>query len=162
MGHPKTAKYLALGYTAVVLLLLLIMLFDDQLFSEDQAKRMVEDQDILLKDDFDVIENESTSGIGEYYHTFTLRISTRDKEAAIATIKSADNFKMDDGKMGDPSDYYGINPYFGKAIRQNYETADAYVRECFVPSGQKGYAPTFRKIMIRKNKSELIFEDIDD
>jgi hypothetical protein len=42
------------------------------------------------------------------------------------------------------------------------EVIDAYVREYFQPSGQEGYAPTFRRISIYKNKNELTFEDIDE
>jgi hypothetical protein len=32
----------------------------------------------------------------------------------------------------------------------------------FKPSGRKGYAPTYIRISISKDKNELPFEDIDD
>jgi hypothetical protein len=47
-------------------------------------------------------------------------------------------------------------------VTQNYETEKAFVREYFQPSGQKGYAPTFRRISISKSDNELTFEDIDE
>ena len=43
-----------------------------------------------------------------------------------------------------------------------HETENSYVREYFEPSGQEGYAPTFRRISISKTKNELTFEDIDE
>lgn len=101
------------------------------------------------------------SAIGDYYHTFTLRISESDKQNAISEIKNADNFQSDNNSV-DHLLYLSDNRYFGPKVTQNYETEYAFVREYFKPSGQKGYAPTFRRISIDKQTNELTFEDIDE
>jgi hypothetical protein len=89
------------------------------------------------------------SAIGDYYHTFTLIISESDKLKAIAKIKNAVNFQSKNSSV-DHMLYLSNNRYFGPKVMQNYETESAFVREYFEPSGQKDYAPTFRRISIDK------------
>lgn len=161
LGHPKTAKYLTIGYGILVLTITLFIVFEDQLFTKNSAYKLVSEQGIELNDEFDLIQNESMSAIGDYYHTFTLRISESDKQKAITEIKNADNFQSDNSSV-DHLIYLSDNRYFGPKVTQNYETESAFVREYFEPSGQKGYAPTFRRISIDKETNELTFEDIDE
>ncbi len=161
LGYPKTAKYLTISYILFILTVALYFTFEDQLFSKNNAKELIEEQGIKLKDDFELLKNESTSAIGDYYHTFTLKISEHDKQNAITIIKSTDNFKTDSSSI-DQMLYLSDQRYFGPKKIQNYETVNEYVREYFEPSGRKGYAPTFRRISISKADSELIFEDIDE
>lgn len=161
LGYLKTGKYLAIIFGVLVLTLVLWTVFEDQLFTKDNAKGLVEEQQILLEDNFELQENKSMSAIGDYYHTFTLIISERDKQKAILKIKNADNFKTDNSSI-DETLYLSDKRYFGPKVTQNYETEKAYVQEYFQPSGQEGYAPTFRRILISKTKNELTFEDIDE
>ena len=161
LGHPKTAKYLTMGYAILVLTITLFIVFEDQLFTKNSAYKLVSEQGIELNDEFDLIHNESMSGIGDYYHTFTLRISESDKQKAITEIKNADNFQSDNSLV-DHLLYSSDNRYFGPKVTQNYVTENAFVREYFEPSGQKGYAPTFRRISIDIETNELTFEDIDE
>ena len=161
MGYAKTGKYLAIIFGLLVLTLVLWIVFEDQLFTKNNAKELVQEQQILLVDKFELQENKSMSAIGDYYHTFTLKLSERDRQNAIVQIKSADNFKADNSSI-DQTLYISDKRYFGPKVTQNYETENAYVREYFQPSGQEGYAPTFRRISISKTKNELTFEDIDE
>lgn len=161
LGYPQTAKYLTIAYGLIVLTIGLFIVFEDQLFTKNNAKELVEEQDIILKDEFELKENKSISAIGDYYHTFTLKLSERDRQNAIEKIKNADNFKADNSSI-DQMLYLSDKRYFGPKVTQNYETEDAYVREYFQPSGQERYAPTFRRITISKTKNELTFEDIDE
>jgi hypothetical protein len=160
LGHPKIGKFLTLTFVIFLLIIVLLTLFEDQLFSKDNAKELVEEQQILLIDNFDLQKNESVSAIGDYYHTFTLKISKQDKQNAILKIKNSDNFKIDN--FPNQTLYLTNERYFGSKVTQNYETENAYVREYFQPSGEEGYAPTFRRILISKTKNELTFEDIDE
>jgi hypothetical protein len=161
LGYPKTGKYLANIFGLFVLTIILWTAFEDQLFTKDNAKELVEEQQIILTDEFELTENKSNSAIGDYYHTFTLKLSDRDKQNAISKIISADNFKKDNSSV-DQTLYLSDDRYFGPKVTQNYETEKAFVREYFQPSGQKGYAPTFRRISISKSDNELTFEDIDE
>ncbi|WP_333662659.1 hypothetical protein [Chishuiella changwenlii] len=161
LGYPKIAKYLIILYGIFVLTMVFYTMFSDELFSKNSAKELVEEQNIKLKDDFELLTNKSMSAIGDYYHTFTLSISSQDKQEAITRIKNSDNFTSNTDSI-DTFMYQKVqNRYFGKKIIQNYETESSFVREYFEPSGREGYAPTFRRISISKINNELQFEDID-
>ncbi|MBP6757157.1 MAG: hypothetical protein KA210_13525 [Bacteroidia bacterium] len=161
LGYPKLGKYLTLMFGLIVLSFVLWTVFEDQLFSKDNAKELVEEQQISLIDNFELQENKTMTAIGDYYHTFTLKISGRDKQNAILKIKTAVNFKTDNSSI-EQMLYLSDQRYYGPKVTQNYETENAYVREYFQPSGQKGYAPTFRRISISKTKNKLTFENIDE
>lgn len=161
LGYPKTAKYLTFTYLLIVLMVVFYIAFEDQLFTKNNAKELVEEQDFKLIDEFELLRNESMSAIGDYYHTFTLKISERDKQNAIYKIKSSDNFKAANFSI-DHNFYFNGERYFGSKLIQNYETENSFVREYYKPSGREGYAPTFRRITFSKTKNELIFEDIEE
>ena len=161
LGYPKTAKYLTLCYGLLVGLLVLFVIFEDQFFSKDKAKELVQEQQVVVMDKFEIKENKSFSAIGDYYHTFTLKILQRDKRNAVLKIKRARNYKTINTNV-DKALYLSAQRYFGPKITHNYETQTAYVREYFQPSGQQGYAPTFRRISISKANMQLTFEDIDE
>lgn len=160
-GYPKKAKFVIFAYGLIVLTIGVFVVFEDQFFTKNDAKELVEEQGFKLTDEFELVKNESMFAIGDYYHTFTLKISEQDKQSAIRKIKGASNFKAGNVSVKDL-----FNPqqdrYFGKRITQNYETENSFVREYFQPSGRQGYAPTFRRIELSKTEKELIFEDIDE
>ena len=158
MGYPKVAKYLIILYGLIVLSIIISEVFKDKLFSKKDALELVEEQGIELKNDFQLINNESMSSIGDYYHTFTLQISASDKAKIIHTIKESDNFKTIDEPISNL--YIDIEDrYNGTKRTQNYETKNSYIRE-YIES-KEGYAPTYRRITIFKDENKLMFEDID-
>ena len=160
LGYPKTAKYLTITYGLFALIVGLYIVLEDQLFTKQNAKELVEEQDIKLTDEFELFKNESFSAIGDYYHTFTLKISERDRQEAILKIQNSNDFHTSKDVIDNHP--YNHDRYFGPKVTWNYENEFCYVREYFQPSGQKGYAPTFRRISISKTKNELTFEDIDE
>lgn len=160
-GYPRIGTYLTITFGLLVATVVLSDVFRDQLFTKNNAKELIEEQQILLLNKFDLKENKSMSGIGDYYHTFTLKISEQDKQNAILKIKSAKNFESQNGSI-ETLLYKEKERYFGPKVIQNYEAPNEYIREYFQPSGQEGYAPTFRRILISKTKNELTFEDIDE
>lgn len=83
MGYTKVSKYLTISYSLIVLSIILFIAFEDQLFSKNDAKELVEEQGIELADEFELTNNESMSAIGDYYHTFTLQITATDKTKII-------------------------------------------------------------------------------
>ena len=160
-GNPKVAKYFAIVYGVILTVIAVNVIFEDQLFSKNDAKKLIGEQNIQLSEEFKILNNKSMSAIGDYYHTFTLEISEKDKSNGIKTIKNSTNFINDEKNVIDLLYDTNVNRYVGKKQTQNYETANYYVREYFQPNG-KGYAPTFRRIKFDKNNNELIFEDIDE
>jgi hypothetical protein len=160
LGYPRIGKYLSIVIGLFVVSIVLITVFQDQLFTKNNAKTLVEGQGILLSDSFEIEHNKSMSAIGDYYHTFTLAISAQDKARAIDRIKSSANFKSPAIAVVDLLSE-AKDRYNGPTVTQNYETEKSYVREYFKPNGE-GYAPTFRRISIDKKEDKLVFEDIDD
>ena len=159
LGYPKVGKYLSIIVAALALILISLSMFEDQLFSKNDAKELLKEQNIVLKDEFEILHNESMSSIGDYYHTFRLKISREDKERIITEIKNSKEFniyKQTESYFDDPTDYYN-----GPKRTKNYETQKQFVRELFEPQGE-GYAPTWRKIEIEKQTEVLIFEEIDE
>lgn len=159
LGYPKVGKYLTGLFGLAVIVIVFMTVFEDQLFTKNDAKKLIEEQELKLTDEFKLENNESMWAIGDYYHTFTLTISEKDKLNVIQQIKSSNNFK----EIGKPTTdlLFDIEDrYKGPKQTQNYETEKAFIREYIKPNGQ-GYAPTFRRIIVDKLKNELIFEDID-
>lgn len=165
-GYPKIGKFLTVIYGLALLYIAFLFIFEDRLFTNNDAKELIEEQNIQLRDKFVLLDNSSSSGIGKYYHTFTLEISKSDKEQAIKEIRNAKDFQAN-GNMVDihiPL-YLRLTQggkYFGPKVIQNYETAYSYVREYFQPYEKPNYAPTFRRISISKTENKLTFEDIDN
>lgn len=158
-GYPRLGKVLG-GLIGVFFIVITILtIFEDQLFSKRDAIKLLTRQEIVLNDDFELLINESMSGIGDYYHTFTLRISESDKERIVNEIIAAKNFSQNIptcGYFSDQEDYYN-----GPKRIKYYETETRYIKELFEPQG-KGYAPIYRVVGIDKIDNLLIFEDIDE
>lgn len=161
-GYPKLGKYLTITFGAILLILVLYIRYEDHFFTKNMAKELVDEQDIFLADEFELERNESLGTIGEFYHTFTLKISENDKQNAILKIRSADNFNESNESIDTLMFQSAPKRYFGEKVVQNYVTEKAFVREYFEPSGRENYAPTFRRISINKTGNELVFEDIDE
>ena len=159
MGYPKVGKYLSGLFALAILLLVFMTIFEDQLFTKNDARKLIEEQELKLTDDFKLENNKSMWAIGDYYHTFTLTISEKDKLEAIKQIKHSDNFI----KIGEPIKDLLIDiedKYIGPKQSQNYETEISFIREYIKPNGQS-IAPTYRRIIVNKKKNEMTFEEID-
>ena len=159
LGYPKFGKYLSIIVGLIIGLFILSEIYEDELFSKNNASELLAEQNIKLNDDFEIIENKSMSSIGDYYHTFKLKISEKDKARIIDEIKKTENFNLDkqtESYFDNQQDYYN-----GPKRIKNYETESQFIREFFEPQG-KGYAPTWRKIEIDKKENLLTFEDIDE
>ena len=150
-GYLKTSKYLTIGYGLILLIIAFFIVFEDQLFTRSSANELVAEQGFELVDEFELVHNKTMVAMGDYYHTFTLEISERDKIKAISEIKNSNNFQSENSSI-ESMLYQMDNRYFGPKVTQNYETENAFIREYFEPSGRKGYAPTFRRVSISKTK----------
>ena len=159
LGYPKFGKYLSIIVGVIISLFVLSGIFEDELFSKNNATELLAEQDIKLNDEFELKENKSMSAIGDYYHTFKLKISEKDKAKIIDEIKKSKNFNLDkqtESYFDNREDYYK-----GPKRIKNYETEKQFIRELFEPQGE-GHAPTWRKIEIDKKGNLLTFEDIDE
>src|SRR5687767_5167469 len=74
--NARTGKLVSRILGLVVLACLFSVLFEDQLFTKGDARSLVQEQQLILVDGFELLHNESTTfSPGDYYHTFTLKIS---------------------------------------------------------------------------------------
>lgn len=83
-----TAVVLATGF----LLFAMQPWITDWTFNKKDAKKILSWHGIELKDDFDILENES-GGFRDYAHTFNLKISESDYEVIANEIRSSNNFE---------------------------------------------------------------------
>jgi hypothetical protein len=158
IGFTKVAKGIVFLSVAFFTYLLAVTLFEDQLFSKRDAKNLLNDQEIILNDDFQIVSNKSMWSPGDYYHTFTLKISNTDKERITREIRNAASIN----NLGQNVDITQLTDrYNGKKVMANYETKTVLVRKFFEPNGE-GIAPTYRIVTISKKDNMLIFEDIDE
>lgn len=54
--------------------------FEDEFFTKYQARKILVNNKIELKEDFEIINNETGGGMGDYYQTFSLKIGKNDAE----------------------------------------------------------------------------------
>lgn len=161
LGYPRMAKWLMWTYIVTMGFIAFTTIFEDELFSKDDALERINEQGITLKETFTIDKNESMWAIGDYYHTFTLSISENDKQQIVNLIVKDPSFKKSADSIIDFRIDSAINRYESPRVIQNYEDESSYVRELFEPNG-KGYAPTLRRIRISKTINTLTYEDIDD
>ena len=83
INFPKLAILATVAYGLFIIYIPISIIYEDELFFKRDATELVEDLDFKLNDNFEIIENTSNWGIGDYYHTFTLEISAKDKSRLI-------------------------------------------------------------------------------
>jgi uncharacterized protein (UPF0248 family) len=156
-GYRKTGIILSSLISFCLLFAVLTNVYNDDLFSKNDAVDLLAHHKMVLKENFELVTNESQSGIGDYYHTFRLKISKKDKADLINRIRNSSNFKTQYEKIEDITTL--TDRYTGKSISQNYETTNEFVNEIFEPLG-KNMSPNHRIIKIEKSDDTLTFEDI--
>lgn len=158
-GKKKLGVILSRILILGTVLLILAFVFNDSLFFKSDVKEYLSAQNVELKDEFKIKDNES-GGLRDYYLKFELEISDSDKQQIINLIKSTDNYQNEIN-----NEFYlpelAKNRYKGDTLYANYQTDWKYKKAIFYPNG-KGYTPTYRVISISKEKNELTFEELLD
>ena len=158
LGYPRIGKYLTILYGLFILTIFVMTAFDELFFTKNDAKKLIDEQSIILTDEFKLEKYKSASIFDDYYHTFTLTISEKDRFKIIRKIKNTGGYK----KLGEPTIdfrfYRYPNGHLGQEEKQNYETEKDFVREYF-KSNEQGYEPTFKRISIDKEENKLTFEE---
>ena len=158
MGFKKAGKIISGILVLGAVYLTISILFDDYLFFKGDARKLLSEQEIELKDDFEIIKNEST-GTVDYYHRFELLISESDKKRLVNEFKTSKSYR------DSISSYFHLpgtqDRYVGNPVTVNYQTHTEFKSEFYKPNG-KGYVPTYRIISLPKSENKLIFEEIVD
>ncbi len=158
-GKKKLGIIISRILILVTVLSILAFVFDDSLFFKSDVKKYLSAQNVELKDEFKIKNNQS-GGLRDYYHKFELEISDNDKVRIINEIETAYNYKQEiNNRFHLPE--LAESRYEGDTLFANYQTDWEYKKAIYYPNG-KGYTPTYRVISISKEKNELTFEELLD
>ena len=159
LGYPKVGKYLSIILSIFLVLMVLFWVFQDSFFTKNQARSLLAEHDIILKDDFKILNNKSRSPMADYYHRFRLEISDNDKNQIIERIKKADGFK---GINEEKKDLLpNTSDYNTTRIIQNYEDDVMFVTENYRPN-HEGEASVYKRIELEKSENTLVFIEMQE
>jgi len=160
LGKKILGLWLSGILTAGLLTLILANVFEDKFFFKSDVKERLKEHNIEVKDDFELVSNKS-GGFQDYFHQFSLTISTKDRERLIEQIKTADNYKDEIQEMFDlrygKIRYSDIDTFF----TANYQDEWNFIYEYFKPNKQ-GYKPTWDRVSISKTENKLTYERVLD
>jgi hypothetical protein len=89
----KISKILLIIVSIIYFVFFIFFVAGNVFFFKYNASQLLAEQDIILNDDFDILENHSYSDFADYEHYFRLKISKKDKINLINDIKYSNNFK---------------------------------------------------------------------
>lgn len=160
LGRKKLGLWLSGILTVGLLTLIIATVFEDRFFFKSDALERLKEHNIELKDDFELISNES-GGFQDYFHQFRLTISPTDRERLIEQIRTAHNYKEEIQDMFDLR--YGKirHSEIDTVFTANYQDEWYYVYEYYKPNKQ-GYKPTWDRISISKTENILTYERVLD
>jgi hypothetical protein len=158
LGFKKAGKIVATVFTVLALLPLLSLALEDYFFFRSDARKMLKENQIELKDDFKITSNKIT-GLNDLYQKFELQISKSDKDLIIQQLRHSPHFK-NSGNEG-----YNLQSKVGsgltKKIYRDYEKEDFVRREAYQKL-RTGYKPDYDIITISKVDNKLTFERINE
>lgn len=162
LGKRKLGKWIAGILSIAVMTFILSIIFEDELFFKSDAKELLAEHNIVLKDEFVLSSNEFT-GYKDFYDRFELTISETDKSRITNKIKNADNYQH---HIDRPIDIRFDKPRYvdsnnGQEFTANYHTEREFIFEYYKPN-ERGYTPTHHRISISKAENKLIYENISD
>lgn len=95
LQNRKTGITLVSVFSGIYLMCILYVIFEDHLFFKSDAEKILRKAGVVLSDDFKIKDNRTANAIGDYYHTFTLEISKKDKEKLLKSFKAkSDSLKI--------------------------------------------------------------------
>ena len=121
--RPKTGKYISLFLTLGFILLCMTPWISDWTFSKKDARKLLAEHNIELKDEFKILKN-SSGGFMDYYHILEIELSNRDYNRLKSEIIESRNYL---GNLG--NDWYSKKPELVKLDTMNYETKYNYIRD---------------------------------
>ena len=159
LGYKKTGFIISSILGLLIIYISIYTIFEDELFSNRNAKELLKKQGIILNDNFDILKNESDFAIGDYYHIFILKISNKDKNKIITQIVNSNNYQKIGEKVTEINQE--IDENIGFTIIQNYETENEYVRKIY-KTFREEISPDYITISLEKKGNNLIFAEIDE
>jgi len=155
-GKRKLGIWLSGILTLGLFILILSIVFTDELFFKYNAREKLSEHNFVLLDEFDIISNEK-SIISEGYHHFKLTISAADKELLIRKILTDENYKENIAEVDFICREWPYQSLIDTSFTINYQDNWAYIYEFYKPN-KPGYSPISDKISISKSDYKLTYE----
>lgn len=158
LNFKKAAKFTLIIFTAIATLPILWFALEDYFFFKSDAKKMLMDNQIELKDNFKINYNR-ISGLSDLYQIFELEISPADKDRVINQIKQSpyfnDTLNPSYSLLSDVKDGIAKKIYLDREIN-NVVTRESYQKP------KMGYTFDYDIISITKERNTLTFERFND
>jgi hypothetical protein len=158
LHFKKAGKTVAIVFTVLASLPFLSLAFEDYFFFKSDARKILKEDQIELRENFEIKSNQIT-GLNDLYQKFELQISPIDKERIIQQLRLSPYYK------NSISDEYSLQSEVGfgltKKIYRDYERRNIVYRETYQKL-RTGYKPDYDIISISKTNNTLTFERINE
>ena len=145
LESKRTGIILSASVGLVFLLCFLYLRFEDQFFSKSNARELLAENKIELKDDFEIVDYKTGWGIGDFHQRLELKISKEDQ------LRLSKNFKEKSDSIST------ILQKLPNAFREYRENTEGYFKENSKHSSiEEDY------IFICKNENKLIYELVQE
>lgn len=159
LGSKKPGTIIGIIIAIIVGLPILGFVFEDFLFFRRNARSMLREDGIELKDEFKILGHHIT-GMNDLYETFELEISVADKQRLIRQLSSSRFFWS--GKM---PEMYDLQHEMGLGLTRkvciDYEQNGVIYRETFQRL-REGYKPDLDIISVSSKGNTLNFQRINE
>jgi len=156
LGYRKLGITIVISIALIFLLIPLNFLYDDIFFFKSDAKKKLEEHNIILNENFD-LKNKSISGVMDRELQFELTISEKDKEEIIKKFKNSPY-----RSLNNTNEIYDIESKIKNSLKRDTilysiyeENGFWYLEYCKILSN--GYIQTRDMIQVSKNNNELYF-----
>ncbi|MEJ1239705.1 hypothetical protein WBG78_16330 [Chryseolinea sp. T2] len=141
LGNRRLGVWLSRLLAAALVVWAGSVALKDYLFFKTDAKEFLARQNIILNDEFEILNNDDDEILGAFQR-FQLEISDNDREKLIASIVTSANFGAD-----------SINPLENNQITiKNYQEGDLYIRKKRTSYGQN-QVPLLEIVEVDKNSN---------
>jgi hypothetical protein len=158
LHFKKAGKIVAIVFISLALLPFLSLVLEDYFFFKSDARKMLKENQIELKDDFKIKSNQIT-GLTDLYQKFELQISSRDKQKIFQQLRQSPFFK--DSVENDYSLPSKVGDGLTKKTYLDYESSDFVCRETY-QNQRTGYVSDYDIITISKKDNILTFQRINE
>ena len=145
LESKRTGIILSTSVGLVFLLCFLYLRFEDELFSKSNARDLLAENKVELKDDFEIAEYQTEVAIGDFYQRLELKISNSDR------LRLSNNFKKKTDRVNI------ILKNHSHSFQEYRENSEGFFKE----TGKHSEIEE-ASIFISKTENKLIYELVED
>lgn len=153
LGYPKTGIILVLATITLLISFVLYQIYVDKFFEKSTIRTNLRYNEIVLLDNFKILEFETNLTQNQYYQT-QIKVSEEDKNNIIATIKNANNYQeinnIEQITVDDSS-----NELYDLVI-MNYKQNKVYIRKSYLKTETE--SPIWDSISINESNNILSYK----